>query len=54
MRKGGEHLAATRLIPLHVNKGKGIAKSLCDQTDYARRSSEDCSLCKDNQIKIGC
>ena len=29
-------MAATRLIPLHVNKGKTIALSLGDRTDYAK------------------
>lgn len=29
-------MAATRLIPLHVNKGKNIAQSLGDRTDYAK------------------
>ena len=29
-------MAATRLIPLHVNKGKPIAQSLGDRTDYAK------------------
>lgn len=29
-------MAATRLIPLHANKGKTIAKSLGDRTDYAK------------------
>ena len=29
-------MAATRLIPLHVNKGKTIAQSLGDRTDYAK------------------
>ena len=28
-------MAATRLIPLHVNKGKTIAQSLGDRTGYA-------------------
>ena len=28
-------MAATRLVPLHVNKGKTIAQSLGDRTDYA-------------------
>lgn len=28
-------MAATRLIPLHMNKGRSIAKSLADRTDYA-------------------
>lgn len=29
-------IAATRLIPMHVNKGKTIAQSLGDRTDYAK------------------
>lgn len=29
-------MAATRLIPLHVNKGKTIGQSLGDRTDYAK------------------
>ncbi len=29
-------MAATRLIPLHANKGKTIAQSLGDRTDYAQ------------------
>ena len=29
-------MAATRLIPMHVNKGKTIARSLGDRTDYAK------------------
>lgn len=29
-------MAATRLIPMHVNKGKSIAQSLGDRTDYAK------------------
>lgn len=29
-------MAATRLIPLHVNRGKTIAQSLGDRTDYAK------------------
>ena len=29
-------MAATQLIPLHVNKGKTIAQSLGDRTDYAK------------------
>lgn len=28
-------MAATRLIPLHVNKGKTAAQSLADRIDYA-------------------
>jgi relaxase/mobilisation nuclease domain len=34
--KGADAMAATRLIPLHVNKGKTIAQSLGDRTDYAK------------------
>ena len=29
-------IAATRLIPLHTNKGKTIAQTLTDRTDYAK------------------
>ena len=29
-------MAATRLIALHQNKGKSVAKSLGDRTDYAK------------------
>ena len=29
-------MAATRLIPLHANKGRSVAKSLGDRTDYAK------------------
>ena len=29
-------MAATRLIALHANKGKTIARSLSDRTDYAK------------------
>ena len=29
-------MAATRLIPMHVNKGKTLAQSLGDRTDYAK------------------
>ena len=31
-----EIMAATRLIPLHVNKGKTAATSLKDRMDYAQ------------------
>ena len=30
-----DKMAATRLIPLHVNKGKTAAQSLADRIDYA-------------------
>ena len=29
-------MAATRLIPMHVNKGKTLAQSLGERTDYAK------------------
>ena len=29
-------MAATRLIPLHANKGRTLAQSLSDRTDYAK------------------
>lgn len=29
-------MAATRLIPMHVNKGKTLVQSLSDRTDYAK------------------
>ena len=29
-------MAATRLIALHVNKGRSVAGSLSDRTDYAK------------------
>ena len=29
-------MAATRLIPLHANKGRTVAQSLSDRTDYAK------------------
>ena len=29
-------MAATRLITMHQNKGKSVAKSLSDRTDYAK------------------
>ena len=32
----GEHMAATRLIPLHVGKGKSVAQCLANRTDYAQ------------------
>ena len=30
-----DFMAATRLIPLHVNKGKTIAQTISERTDYA-------------------
>ncbi len=28
-------MAATRLIPIHVNKGKTMAETIAERTDYA-------------------
>ena len=39
--KGGMPMAATRLIPMHVNKGKTLAQSLGDRTDYAKNPEEN-------------
>ena len=33
-------MAATRLIPLHVNKGKTIAQCLADRTDYSENAAK--------------
>ncbi len=33
-------MAATRLIPLHVNKGKTVAKCLADRTDYSENEKK--------------
>ena len=33
-------MAATRLITMHQNKGKSVAKSLSDRTYYAGRSDQ--------------
>lgn len=32
----GNEMAATRLIPLHVNKGRTVAQCLSARTDYAK------------------
>lgn len=29
-------MAATRIIPMHIGKGKTIAQSIKDRTDYAK------------------
>ena len=34
--KDGDSMEATRLIALHINKGKTIAQCLADRTDYAQ------------------
>lgn len=33
-------MAATRLIPLHINKGKTIAQTLTDRTDYSKNEEK--------------
>lgn len=33
---GGGNLAATKLIALHINKGKTLAKTLLDRFEYAQ------------------
>ena len=33
-------MAATRLITMHQNKGKSVAKSLSDRTDYAKNGQK--------------
>lgn len=33
-------MAATRLIPLHVNKGKTVAQCLADRTDYSQNAAK--------------
>ena len=33
-------MAATRLIAMHQNKGKSVAKSLSDRTDYAKNDEK--------------
>ena len=33
-------MAATRLIALHVNKGKSVAQCLADRTDYSQNAAK--------------
>lgn len=33
-------MAATRLIPLHINKGKTVAQCLADRTDYSENAAK--------------
>ena len=33
-------MAATRLIALHINKGKTIAQTLADRTDYSKNEEK--------------
>lgn len=39
-QKGCENVAATRLIALHVNKGKTVAQCLADRTDYSQNAAK--------------
>ena len=34
-------MAATRLIALHINKGKTVAQCLADRTDYSENAAKD-------------
>lgn len=38
--KDGMRMAATRLIALHVNKGKSVAQCLADRTDYSQNAEK--------------
>lgn len=38
--KDGMRMAATRLIALHVNKGKTVAQCLADRTDYSQNAEK--------------
>ena len=40
MGKAGDKMAATRLIALHVNKGKTVAQCLADRTDYSQNAAK--------------
>lgn len=33
-------MAATRLIALHINKGKTVAQCLADRTDYSENAAQ--------------
>ena len=37
-------MAATRLIALHVNKGKTVAQCLADRTDYSQNAVASLSI----------
>ena len=37
-------MAATRLIALHVNKGKTVAQCLADRTDYSQNAAASLSI----------
>lgn len=34
--KGGGHLATTRIIPMHINKGKTVGQCLTERMDYGK------------------
>lgn len=36
----GEIMAATRLIPLHINKGKSIAQCLSERIAYSKNTDK--------------
>lgn len=38
--KDGDEMAATRLIALHINKGKTVAQCLADRTDYSQNAAK--------------
>ena len=38
-------MAATRLIALHINKGKTVAQCLRERTDYAQKTSINIKPC---------
>ena len=38
--KGGDEMAATRLIALHINKGKTVGQCLADRTDYSQNAAK--------------
>jgi hypothetical protein len=42
-------IATTRLIPLHANKGKTIAQTLADRTDYAENPGKT----NDGELVVG-
>ena len=39
-KKGENHMAATRLIALHINKGKTLAQCLKERTDYSENAEK--------------
>ena len=46
-------MATTRIIPMHVNKGKTIAQFLTERTDYAKnpdKTEDGVLVCRDRLI----